>query len=336
MTQTSPQQQLELSWRARIGSSFDSPLPPDVLEELLAEKRSPNTRRAYRKDVEYFFVWSTGHLPTTPAVLEFLHLTRAEAVAVVSRYRTYLTRDYRTSAGKPLAEATVNRRLAALKSLVDMGRKLGVCDYSLGDIKSIKVEPYRDTAGITPAQVKKVLSQVESNSAKGKRDYAILRLLWGNALRRNELCQIDIGDLDLESRKLRILGKGKGSQYTWVDLSPATARAITSWLHSQRVLPSEHPLFFSLDRAAPFHRLSGESIRKLVVSYCQKAGISKQMSPHRIRHSAITAALDSSGGNVRKAQKLSRHSKIETLMIYDDNRNKDQLELSELLDGLVD
>jgi integrase len=46
------------------------------------------------------------------------------------------------------------------------------------------------------------------------------------------------------------------------------------------------------------------------------------MSPHRIRHSAITAALDATDGNVRKVQKLSRHRQLDTLMIYDDNRGK--------------
>jgi integrase/recombinase XerC len=59
------------------------------------------------------------------------------------------------------------------------------------------------------------------------------------------------------------------------------------------------------------------------------------MSPHRIRHSAITAALDATDGNVRKVQKLSRHANLETLMVYDDNREKAQLEITELLDDLL-
>ena len=60
------------------------------------------------------------------------------------------------------------------------------------------------------------------------------------------------------------------------------------------------------------------------------------MSPHRVRHSSITAALDATDGNVRKVQELSRHRQIDTLMIYDDNRAKDQVELSEMLSGLTD
>ena len=59
------------------------------------------------------------------------------------------------------------------------------------------------------------------------------------------------------------------------------------------------------------------------------------MSPHRIRHSAITTALDVTGGDVRRVQKLSRHSNLNTLMIYDDNRRNAQGEITALLDGLV-
>lgn len=59
------------------------------------------------------------------------------------------------------------------------------------------------------------------------------------------------------------------------------------------------------------------------------------MSPHRIRHSSITAALDATDGNIRKVQKLSRHANINTLMTYDDNRISYQEEMSQLLGDLV-
>ena len=60
----------------------------------------------------------------------------------------------------------------------------------------------------------------------------------------------------------------------------------------------------------------------------------KQMFPHRIRHSVITAALDATEENVRKVQKLSRHRKLDTLMIYDDNQGRDQQDVTEMLDGM--
>ncbi|MEA5561310.1 tyrosine-type recombinase/integrase, partial [Planktothrix agardhii] len=78
------------------------------------------------------------------------------------------------------------------------------------------------------------------------------------------------------------------------------------------------PLFCTLDYCTKGHRLGGCGIYHLVREFSKKAGISKPMSPHRIRHSSITAALDATGGDVRRVQKLSRHHDLNTLMIYDD------------------
>jgi integrase/recombinase XerC len=320
---------LNLSLKAKIGSSFDLNLVPDVLSQLLADSRSENTRLAYEKDVVLFFKWATGNKPTSDIVLEFLHLEKSDAVTLVLRYKAHLIR-------KGLAEATVNRRLAALKSLVAMGRKMGHCVYSLEDIKAEKVQRYRDTTGISPEEFKRVLSVPDRDTLQGKRDYALLRLLWGNALRRNEISQLNIGDFNQNARTLLIRGKGKGSQTEAIDLSRATKDALAIWLEaSHDGRPNDAPLFIALDFCNYGHRLTGESIRRTVVGACIAAGINKRMSPHRIRHSAITAALDATDGNVRKVQKLSRHANLETLMVYDDNREKAQLEITELLDDLI-
>jgi integrase/recombinase XerC len=158
-------------------------------------------------------------------VLEFLHLEKSDAVTLVLRYKAHLIR-------KGLAEATVNRRLAALKSLVAMGRKMGHCVYSLEDIKAEKVQRYRDTTGISPEDFKRVLSVPDRDTLQGKRDYALLRLLWGNALRRNEISQLNIGDFNQSARTLLIRGKGRGSQTESIDLSRATKDAIAIWLEA--------------------------------------------------------------------------------------------------------
>ncbi|HEY9691892.1 MAG TPA: tyrosine-type recombinase/integrase [Oculatellaceae cyanobacterium] len=69
--------------------------------------------------------------------------------------------------------------------------------------------------------------------------------------------------------------------------------------------------------------------------FAQSAGISKQLSPHRIRHSSVTAALEATGGDVRQVQKLSRHKKLDTLMIYDDNRQNAQGNVTSIWADLV-
>lgn len=321
--------QLNSSLNAKIERYFDTlDTDPDVLQQLLAEQRSPNTKRAYEKDVNDFFRTMTGNVATPDSVLEFLHLEQRQAVSVLLKYKAKLIQ-------KGLKEATVNRRLAAVKSLTVMGRKLGVCNFSLEDVKGERVQQYRDTTGIDAQTFKQVLAVCSRSTLIGTRDYALLRLLWGNALRRNEVSQLNINDFNPETRSLNILGKGRGTQSEVVELGEGTVEAICQWLEARGYTPNDGPLFTSLDFYNSGKRLSGDGIRKIVVRLCAAAGIKKPMSPHRIRHSAITAALDATDGNVRKVQKLSRHKQINTLMIYDDNRSRDQGVITDLLDNLV-
>jgi integrase/recombinase XerC len=300
----------------------------DLIAELLADKRSANTRRAYARDLADFFQSVAGAAPNPAIVQSFLQLSRFNAIALVLKYKASLI-------DKGLKEATVNRRLAAIKALANHARKLGIVDWTLADIKSEKIKPYRDTSGITAESFKRVLAVPNRDTLKGKRDYALLRLLWDNALRRSEVAQADIKDLDLEGRKLWILGKGRGSQKEAISLSRATVQALQEWLQARQELDINQPLFIALDRASCGHGLTGTAIYKIVQASAKAAGIAKHISPHRIRHSGITAALDASGGDVRRVQKLSRHANLNTLMIYDDNRRNHQAEITELLAGLV-
>jgi len=306
---------------------------PDVLAQLLADKRSINTRRAYAGDVRDFFKTITGQLSSRSGVTQFLQLPERDAVALVLKWKAIMMSGEGRS--KPLAEATINRRLAAIKSLVVMGQNLGVCDFNLARIKGETVAKYRDTTGIDAETFKQILSTCNRETVAGKRDYALLRLLWGNALRRNEVSQLSIGDFNTRAGALQILGKGKGTQQQSIDVGPATVQAIKEWLAVRPGSAAENdPLFVALDFATIGHRITGDGIYKLVQRKTKAAGIDKQMSPHRIRHSAITAALDATDGNVRKVQKLSRHKNLNTLMIYDDNRGRDQLDVTALLDGM--
>lgn len=316
-----------------------SPTPPpasrlspllnrDLLAELLADKRSPNTRHAYQKDLRDFFRSVANSDPTPELVAQFLSLERFDAVALVLHYKAQLLE-------RGLKEATINRRLSALKALVNYARRVGKCAYTLEDLKGEKVQKYRDTTGISRQLYRQVLSQPDRSTLKGKRDYALLRLLWDNALRRGEVSSANLGDFDPEARRLKIRGKGKGTQVEAIALSQVTVAALLEWLQARRELAPMAPLFCALDRAHYGQRLTGSGIAWLVQGYCRVAGLQKPISPHRIRHSSITAALEATDGNVRKVQKLSRHANLDTLMIYDDNRQKDQLEISDLLAEMV-
>ena len=293
----------------------------------LADKSSAITRREYKKDLHYFFRVMSGSEISEELVNNFLKVTPAQAHAALMAYKGYL-RELK------LAPTTINRKISTVKSFISAANRLGLCSFSLKDtVSSEKIKIYRDTSGISLLEFKKVLTFCKISCLKGKRDFALLLLLWANALRRNEISLLNIGDFKPSSRELWITGKGHNEKQI-IELSKKTNQAVFDWLKNRENQGTNNnsPLFIALDARSGGKRLTGDGIYKIVRHYCKKAGIIKQMSPHRIRHSSITTALNKSQGDIRKVQKLSRHKNLNTLMIYDDNRSKAQLELSELLE----
>lgn len=332
--QDSNKSQLEKVSKKSIHPPIDSQVSRDVITGLLADKRSFGTKRSYEKSLIYFFEFAYGQKPTEEIISQFLGLGKFDAIRIVLRYKCDLI-------AKGLAEATVNCRLSGLRSLVSFAVKIGKCKWTLDDVKSEPIQRYRDTTGVKPDAIGDMLAQCDRATVKGRRNYAILRLLWGNALRRNEVVSLNVGDFDFVARSLQILGKGQGSQKTIVTLDVATANAIQDFLSCDDIREpnksySDRPLFIALDNNHLGHRLTGTAIYQIVCTAAHSVGIRKPMSPHRIRHSAITAALDATNGDVRKVQKLSRHRKLDTLMIYDDNRTNMQGQVSDLLGNILD
>jgi integrase/recombinase XerC len=276
----------------------------------------------YRRDIENFLSDIGTELG------KFLTLDRHKAFELVSRYKGELVT-------KGLKSATINRRLAAIKSLVSFSYNCGHCEFMLEAVKGEKLCAYRDTTGIDPEAFKRVLGGIDRTSLKGIRDYALMMLLWSNALRRSEVSKANIGDFDQKERTLRIFGKGRGNNSEIISLGSGTVTAIEAWLEARGEHQPDKALFVSVNSGYQDGRLCTQSIYDIVSDRCQSAGITKVMSPHRIRHSAITAALEATGGDVRRVQKLSRHSSLNTLLIYDDNRKNHQGEVTDLLDSLV-
>jgi integrase/recombinase XerC len=276
----------------------------------------------YQKDIENFL----SDIGTELGI--FLTLDRHKAFELVSRYKGDLIQ-------KGLKSATINRRLAAIKSLVAFSYNCGHSDFMLESVKGEKLSSYRDTSGVDSETFKRVLGGIDRGTLKGIRDYALLILLWSNALRRSEVSKANIADFDPTAKTLRIFGKGKGNQSEIISLGKATVMAIESWLEARGEHQPDKALFCSVNIGYRDGRLCPQAIYDIVKSRCQSAGITKPMSPHRIRHSSITAALEATGGDVRRVQKLSRHSSLNTLLIYDDNRKNHQGEVTDILDGLV-
>jgi integrase/recombinase XerC len=300
----------------------------DLIADLLADKRSENTKRAYEKDLNDFFMVITGSGATPQLINQFLNLPRFDAVKVGLQYKANMM-------DRGLTEATINRRLAAVRSLVKYAKMIGLCEWDLSDIQGEKIKSYRDTSGVTVPQMASMLHVPNRETVKGKRDYAMLRVFWELALRRGEVAKINIEDFDPETCTIKILGKGKGTQKESMTITEKTRDAVLEWMDTRNDVKPLDALFVAVDRAYSGNRLTGEGIAKFVKAMAKEAGITKKMSPHRLRHSSITAALEATNGNVAMVQKLSRHAKIETVMVYEDRRVNQQKQVTDLLAGLA-
>lgn len=269
------------------------------LVEMWLQGRSPRTLAAYQDDLRNFATF-LGASEGPKAADYLVSLSHAEANEVVLRYRN-------AQIESGLAPATINRRLAALRSLVKLANLLGHVHWLLG-VENIKHEKYRDTAGPGEMKIEKMLAYCEGRrpAIKAERDIAILRLMFDMGLRRGEVAELGVEHLNLAERRLSVLGKGRTERVTYT-IPTIVAAALSAWIDVRPLTP----LLFGIE--------TGHGIWNIVKKIGEKAGVGK-VWPHGLRHSGITRALDVTGGDVRAVQKFSRHKNVNTLMIYDDNR----------------
>lgn len=280
-----------------------------LLEAFLA-RNSPETRRAYASDLREFAAFVQAISPEAAAA-NLLGQGHGNANLCALAYRAHLL-------DRKLAPATINRRLAAVRSLVQMANLFGLVAWRL-EVEGVPLTAYKNTAGPGVAGVRQMINGCGKSRVIEIRNTAMMRLLADLALRRKEVVGMDVGDVDLVGGAVLVLGKGR-TEKERLTLPPATKAAIAAWLAVRPGGPgaSDTPLFVNMDRAAKgTGRLTGSGIYKVVRSIGRKSGL--EVHPHSVRHSSITAALDA-GLDLREVARYSRHRDIRTLMIYDDNR----------------
>lgn len=218
-----------------------------------------------------------------------------------------------------VAPRTVNRRLASIRSMLKMARKIGMIDWAV-EVENVKVVSIRDTRGpgkeVVAAMMEALVERVRSGKRYALRDFAILRLLYDLGLRRGEVASLDLEHWDPRRRRLMVWGKKREERAPIDDVPKETASALDAWVVVRGSDPG--PMFTSFDRRTYGHRLTGWSIWDMVKRLAKQLGF--EAKPHGVRHTAITDTLDQSGGDIRAAQRFSRHERMETLKIYDDNR----------------
>jgi len=282
-----------------------------ILIELFLAGRPEQTSNAYRRDLEAYALEMAFPNPSR-AVNALLQNGAGAANAIGLAYRARLITH-------GLAPATINRRLASLRSLLMMAQRLELISWRL-DVPNVRSRSYRDTQGPGDHGVQLLLqtANAQCDIRKSRRDVALIRLLHDLALRRGEVCRLQLADIDLLQGSLSVTGKGE-VECTTIGLPGPTRCAIENWLDIRGGDPG--PLFFAFDGAGRLRtdaRLSGGGLWSILRTLGRRAGI--EAWPHGLRHTAITKALEVTNGDLRKVQRFSRHRDVRAVLSYDDNR----------------
>jgi len=283
--------------------------------------------KAYQADMADFATFIEVGTPEAAARV-FIEQGQGEANALALEYKADMIE-------RELSPATINRRLASLRSLVKLARTLGLANWNL-DVENVKSQSYRDTSGPGRCGIKSILAMAANQGgAKGARDVAVLRLLFDLGLRRGEVVRLDLADVDLEVKTIAVIGKGRRERQT-LTLPEATCEALAAWIQERG--ESDGPLFVNLDHRPKVcgGRLSGTSIYRMVRSLGAGVGISTR--PHGLRHTAITEAVKAAtaeGIGLEEVLDFSRHADVSTLMIYRDRERNMQGRLAEMVAAKV-
>lgn len=240
----------------------------------------------------------------------------------VRRFRLHLNRQIANSDGDTLKKKTQNYYLIALRSFLKYLIKRDVKTLAPDKIELAKVSE-RSLDLITRAELDRILEGpvVEGGTLeeilRGLRDKAILELFFSTGLRVSELCSLS-REIDLSRNELTV--RGKGDKVRIVFISDRAKTAVQNYLNKR--VDMEGSLFVSHaknraseDAKKVLRGLTTRSAERIVQKYAIKAGISKKVTPHVLRHSFATDLLQN-GADIRSVQTLLGHSDISTTQIY--------------------
>jgi len=269
----------------------------DFLDYIRVERGlAQNTILAYRSDIAHFLAFVRKRSFPVPAGLR-------------DGLMSYLLQMQRLS----FSAATVARRMAALRTFFSF---LVRFDYlssdptvELGSPRLIQRLP----RALTPEEVAKILEAVRVDTPKGLRDRAMLELAYACGLRVSELVGLDVGSVNLEAGLVRVFGKGARERV--VPVGRAACQALREYLRRGRPVLCGGRQVRALFVNRRGERLTRQGFWKLLKYYARAAGITKNLSPHTLRHSFATHMLEN-GADLRVVQELLGHADINTTQVY--------------------
>ena len=274
---------------------------------LVAEKgASENTVAGYLNDLHQFFLFlkKTGHACNFK---EEVDITQIDRLAV----RSFLVHLH----DRELAGTTMSRKLSSLSSFFKFLCREGFLQNNIAkSIPAPKKENYLPSF-LSVDDIFRLLELPETNTLMGSRDRAILEMFYSTGMRISELVTLQMEFLNLESQKVRVLGKGKKER--WLPLGKKAIVSLNTYLGYRETLlrkmkPDPLPSGVFLNTRGK--GLSSRGVRKIVGKYLDQL-VSGRHSPHSIRHSFATHLLEG-GADLRTIQEMLGHASLSTTQKY--------------------
>jgi integrase/recombinase XerC len=280
----------------------------------LNRNASAHTSAAYEGDVAQFLAFAAEYRGTTIDALNPTHLE-------LGTIRAFMADLYRQGH----ARTSVARKLSALRAF---GRYLRREGWIESDPAALAVGPKKEQkipAHLSVDEMSRLLEMPDVSTALGRRDRAILELFYASGLRLSELVGLDLEEVNLRARMVRVMGKGAKERL--VPFNTTTEQSLRSWLADRAALraqsptaqaqsprpraQSQDPLFVNFRGA----RLTGRSVQRLVARYVSACSTRFGISPHALRHSFATHLLQR-GADLRAIQELLGHVQLSTTQRY--------------------
>ncbi|HET8774515.1 MAG TPA: tyrosine recombinase XerC [Thermoanaerobaculia bacterium] len=275
----------------------------DFLDYLTFERNvSPNTIIAYRDDLESFIGFLCDDYLTMGR--DQLDLKRVDHLAVRS-FLAHLSR-------RKLARATVARHLSTLRSFFKFLVREEIVEANPARTVATPKREKHLPAVLQASDVALLLEQPDTSRTLGIRDAAWLELLYASGLRISELTGVDLDDLELRSRLVKV--RGKGSKERIVPFGSKAETALRAYLAVRDELvrnPEEQAVFVNFRG----ERITTRSVRRLFDEYVRDASLRAGVSPHTLRHSFATHLLNA-GADLRGIQELLGHASLSTTQKY--------------------
>jgi integrase/recombinase XerC len=262
----------------------------------LNRNASAHTVRAYESDLSQFLASAAASLGVKRSELRPAELDR-------SALRTFLAEVHKAGQSR----ATAARKLAAARTFLRYLRREELIDDDPGALVATPKREVRMPAHLSEGEMDALISAASDDSPLGRRDRAILELFYASGLRLSELVGLDLEDVNVSAKMVRVLGKGRKERL--VPFNTSTAKAIRAYLN---VRPSRNDALFVNFRGG---RLTVRSVDRIVRRYVAATSARMGISPHALRHSFATHLLQR-GADLRVIQELLGHARLSTTQRY--------------------